>query len=145
MRGICSPLRDSSSNPELRHLLEVAALDDIASVPFMDNELFVLIRMLEQQHGREEMGEPSSGDVERPDGAISEDPASSLESVLTSQAYRILAEQSMDEGLAQEAANYFDEAYSEGSGHLPGRCPPVESLCFTDRRQRGFCHLCVVW
>ena len=46
-------------------------------------------------------------------GKLCEDPEACLESVLTSQAFRVLAEQSMDRGLDGEAAAFLEQAIGE--------------------------------
>lgn len=114
---------DIPPSHDLSHHLDVAALDEVATVPFMDNELFVFIRELEQLRQQEETEKSHAGDVEISHGETYRKAETSLEAVYTSQAFRILAEQSMDKGLTQEAANQFDEAYREGSSYLPDRCP----------------------
>lgn len=121
----CSTEGNCPSREEPSHRLDVAALDEIAAVPFMDNELFVCIRELEQLHQQEGVEDSNADDTEFPNDETYHEAETSLEAVYTSQAYRILAEQSMDKGLTQEAAVQFEEAYREGSSYLPDRCPPL--------------------
>lgn len=115
----------------------------------MDNELFVLIRALEERSGAET--EPGNAGVHLPSGRVCDDADSFLDSILTSQAYRALAEQRLEKGLTQEAAKCFEEAYEQGSDCLPRRwgpgnefCPSFDygggrSLLVTDRRTVNQC------
>lgn len=118
----------------------MAALAELAAVPFLDNELFMLIRALHrlllsapEQGEEEEEGKttssrgttaavaPPGGDA----GKICENPEACLESVLTSRAFRTLAEQSMDRGLDGKAAAFLDEAIGQMEAFLeePHRLP----------------------
>lgn len=112
---------DSSPCQELSRRLDVAALDYISAVPFMDNEFFELIRALEQPRLWQGAKEAIDSVVRLPDGKMCKEPDVALECVLTSQAYRTLAEQSVEKGLARLGANYFNDAISQGSDYLPGR------------------------
>lgn len=112
---------DNAPSQELSRRLDVAALDYISAVPFMDNELFVLLRTLEQPRERQGAKESTDSGVRLPDDKLCEEPEIALECVLTSQAYRTLAEQSVEKGLTGLGANFFSEAISQGSAYLPGR------------------------
>ncbi|CAN0169982.1 unnamed protein product [Pylaiella littoralis] len=134
---------------------DAAALDEFASVPFLENELFVLVRGLQRlcstegkEGGQEEkdVNAPTSasgtwkplstrgrgGDGDGGGGGCGcgcdcgcdcggdisggekncDNPEASLECVLTSLGLRLLAEQSFDRGLDEQAAAYFEEAIS---------------------------------
>lgn len=115
----------------------MAALDEIVALPFKDNKLFMLLTKLEERLGQEKGTEkPSDAAVQATDNTY-EDPEVALEAVLTSQAYRIRADQHMENGRTQEAATCFDEAHSEGDGYLPDRCPKVEQHCMKGRRRHN--------
>lgn len=114
-----SASRNSSSH-EAGHNSAVAALDEIAVMSFMDNELLMLIRELEKRRERK-MGELSPG-VEGTD-ETPEDLEAMLESLLSSQFYRMIAEQYLEEDSPHEAARWYDEAYNVGTSILPARCP----------------------
>lgn len=121
---------DSVPSQELSRRLDVAALDHMSAVPFMGNELFELIRALQQPRERQGAKESTDSGVRLPDGKICDEPDVALECVLTCQAYRTLAEQSVEKGLAGLGANFFNEAISYGSGYLPGRCAATEQCSF---------------
>ena len=130
----CSIPSDSSRSQELSRRLDVTALDYISAVPFVDNEFFELIRALEQPRERQGAKEPiDSSGVQLPDGTMCEEPDVALECVLTSQAYRTLAEQSVAKGLAGPGANFFNEAINHGSAYLPGRYAAIEKCSFNIR------------
>lgn len=121
----CSMSNDTSPSQELSRRLDVAALDYISAVPFIGNDLFELIRRLEQPHERRGENEPldSSGSgVQLPDGKMSLEPDVALECLLTSHRYRVLAEECVEKGRPDQAAFFFSEAISQGSSYLPGRC-----------------------
>ncbi|CAM9129653.1 unnamed protein product [Ectocarpus sp. 4 AP-2014] len=149
----------SSSSQELNsRRLDVAALDEFAAVPFLDHELFVLVRVIEEERLAEEKGagnekEPASGGSssssssatgacsESPtavdgDGETSlcERPAACLEFLLTSQAFRVRADESMERGLDKEAAaslkeaNGLMEAFLEEGQRLPRPCRHLAEL-----------------
>lgn len=123
----CSPAAETSDEPSRRRRIEAAALAEFAAVPFLNNELFVLIRALQRlltcAPKEEEEGGGGVSTNGRPDDVVAppgdgdkagcEDPEACLESVLTSQAFRVLAEQSMDRGLDREAAAFLGEAISQ--------------------------------
>ncbi|CAM9122880.1 unnamed protein product [Ascophyllum nodosum] len=123
----CSAARDKPSSSEARHDAAMAALDEIAMVSFMDNDLLMMIRALEGQRQQKEGKAPVAtglevtDDTDGPDGNTSQDPEAMLESLLTSQFYRMLAEQYLEGGSPHEAAKWYDEAYREGAALLPGR------------------------
>lgn len=124
----------SSSSQELNsRRSDVAALDEVAAVPFLDYELFMLVRAIEEERLAEEEGagkekEPASdGSSSSATGACSESPtaaggdgetslcerpAACLEYLLTSQAVRVRADESMERGLDKEAAASLKEANS---------------------------------
>ena len=128
----CSAARDKPSSSEARHDAAMAALDEIAMVSFMDNDLLMMIRALEGQRQQKEGKAPVAtglevtDDTDGPDGNTSQDPEAMLESLLTSQFYRMLAEQYLEGGSPHEAAKWYDEAYREGAALLPGRYPAAE-------------------
>lgn len=126
----CSTSSDSPQTEEKLNRSIGEALNIISSVPFMDNEMFTLIKALEHSIGQVDAKEAGKAkkmkSIQLPDGRICEDPEIWLESVFTSQAYRMLGEQSADKGQAEKADKHFEEAYSEGSGYLPARYQPVE-------------------
>lgn len=98
----------------------LAALDEIAVMSFVDNELLMLIRGLEKRcEGK--MGELSP-DIEGADDTP-QDLEAMLESLLSSQFYRMIAEQYLEEDLPHQAARWYDEAYNVGASMLPARCP----------------------
>lgn len=127
----CSQSREVDHDPTSRLRVQTAALAELAAAPFMDNELFVLMRGLEQQllgerqrrEGTED--EPSiGGEKDRAPAAAGEvvlvdldrghtacgNPSACLDSLLTSRAYRVLADQSAEKGLDEKAAAYFEQA-----------------------------------
>ncbi|CAM9766861.1 unnamed protein product, partial [Scytosiphon promiscuus] len=164
----CSPPPQSQGgdeDPSSRLRAETAALAELAAAPFMDNELFVLIRALEQQLLNERRrerrrgnaagaagetgeaaadGEGSGGATDAGGGekdwavgaaasaeldgghTICGKPGACLDSLLTSRALRVLAEESAEKGLDEKAAAYFEQAKSlvedvveEEEGRLP--------------------------
>lgn len=121
----CPISSDTSPSQELSRRLDVEALDYISAVPFIGNELFELIRRLEQprerQGGKEPLDSSGSG-VQLPDGKMCLEPGVALESVLTSQRYRTLAEECVEKGRVDQAAGFFNEAVRQGSSYLPSRC-----------------------
>lgn len=127
----CSMVSSGSvPSAELSRRLDVAALDYMSAVPFMDNEFFELIRALEQPRERQGAKESTDSGVRLPDGKICDEPDVALERVLTSQTYRTLAEQSVEKGLAGLGAKFFNEAIRYGSDYLPGRCAATEQCSF---------------
>ncbi|CAM9113237.1 unnamed protein product [Ectocarpus sp. 13 AM-2016] len=124
----------SSSSQELNsRRSDVAALDEFAAVPFLDDELFMLVRAIEEERLGEKEGagkdkEPATGGSsssatgacsESPTAAegdvetsLCERPAACLEFLLTSQAVRVRADESMEKGLDREAAASLKEANS---------------------------------
>lgn len=99
----------------------VVALDEIAVMSFSDNELLMLIRELEKRCKRK-MGELSP-DVEGTDDTPQEDLDAMLESLNTSQFYRMIADQYLEKDLPHLASRWYDEAYNVGASMLPARCP----------------------
>ncbi|CAN0243177.1 unnamed protein product, partial [Ectocarpus fasciculatus] len=105
---------------------DVAALDEFAAVPFLDHELFMLVRAIEKERLGEEDGagkeeEPASGRGSSSSSAapaadddgetrLCERPAACLEYLLTSQAVRVRADESMERGLEKKAAASLEEA-----------------------------------
>lgn len=124
--------------------MDVAALAEIAAVPFLDNELFVLIRALQRllQCSAKEEDEGAGVGVGggATSGNVCEDPEACLESVLTSQSFRVLAEQRIERGLDGEAAGLLEEAIGQmkafvEEGHRlprPSRC----AIATTTKRSR---------
>ncbi|CAB1105957.1 unnamed protein product [Ectocarpus sp. CCAP 1310/34] len=124
----------SSASQELNsRWSDMAALDEFAAVPFVDHELFMLVRAIEEERlgGKEGAGkenEPAGGGSsssatgacsESPTAAegdletsLCERPAACLEFLLTSQAVRVRADESMEKGLDKEAAASLEEANS---------------------------------
>ncbi|CAM9692896.1 unnamed protein product, partial [Ectocarpus sp. 8 AP-2014] len=139
----------SSSSQELKsRRSDVAAFDEFAAVPFLDHELFMLVRAIEEERLGEEKGagkekESAAGggsSSSSATGACSESPtatdgdgetilcerpAACLEFLLTSQAVRVRADDSMERGLDEEAAaslkeaNSLMEAFLEEGKRLP--------------------------
>lgn len=114
----CPPTAETPEEPgSRRRRADVAALAEVAAVPFLDNELFVLIRALQRlllfAPPKEEEGGGGGRAATADDGKICEDPEACLESVLTSQAFRVLAEQSTDRGLDGEAAAFLEQAIDQ--------------------------------
>lgn len=104
----------------------MAALDEFAAVPFLDHELFMLVRAIEKERLGEDEGagiqeEPASGGGGSSSSAapaadddgetrLCERPAACLEYLLTSQAVRVRADESMERGLEKKAAASLEEA-----------------------------------
>lgn len=127
---------DKASNEEMGNVLAAMAVEEVSTVPFADHDLFTLLRKLEAQLESEEgqsklrSSAPSTEGNDNEDETADLDPQNeqlesearvSLDSLHVSQTYRMRAERSIEQGLADEAASSFDEAYAEGVGHLPDR------------------------
>lgn len=142
----CSAEGEDDLNEEVAHAAAALAVDEVATVPFVSDELFMLFRELAVQlEGGGKQIEPQSNRLaeESPDkescandvnvGKRSRQAAceegGSLDALHLSHGYRMLAEQSMKEGHADEAAAFYDEAYTEGLGYLPNRCVLLANCC----------------
>lgn len=127
---------DNSSNEEMENVSAAMAVEEVSTVPFVDNYLFTLLRKLEAQLETEarqsklrssmpstegDGNEDDTADLDRQSGQVESEARVSLDSLHVSQTYRMRAERSMKQGLADEAAVSFDEAYAEGVGYLPDR------------------------
>lgn len=131
----------SSRSEDLDCKCAVAAIEEVACLPFKNHELFMLVRELELQLEKERMArgqrdQPSeqgkanvsnTSNTGTPGGETESATEKSLDSLYTSQAYRMLAERSMDDGQAQEAAICFDKAYAQGLNYLPDRYSPLKN------------------
>lgn len=141
----CSVEGENASSEEMAHAAAALAVDEVAAVAFVGNELFMLIRELEVQLEREgKQSEPRSN-LPTEEGADEENDANvgkqshqaaceartSLGALRLSHTYRMLAEESMDRGQADEAAALYDEAYTEGVGYVPNRCTLLAICCLT--------------
>lgn len=136
--SVCTcPARGNTSSEGVIETSAVCVVDEVATAPFLDNELFMLFRRLELQLGREEnhhqfcshqrkeqweLKEVNDAKIENPTGQAECDVKTWLEALHLSQACRVLADQSLEKGQSDEAARFFDEAYSEGHRYLPERC-----------------------
>lgn len=103
----------------------VTAIEEVLCAPFMDNEVLAMLRDLAlKMEGDPEMNDAEVGRKERRDFHLSSKidggdekvlmAAKLLESLLTSLAYRRLADESLDDGRIDDAEELLDDAFSEG-------------------------------